>query len=203
MAMEAVRTFIAVEPDPPVRSWLSGWLDLLRSRWPEARWVAPEHLHLTVKFLGNVAAERLEEVKAIAAAVARTAAPFRLTLGAPGWFGPRRTPRTFWLGLVPGASLDRLGEVQGRLERALAERGFPADVRPFTAHLTLGRNPRQVPAEGWDGTLPPWAGPEPPGFPCRALSVFGSDLTPTGPIHRLLAEPPFGGAPGSRGGAGP
>jgi RNA 2',3'-cyclic 3'-phosphodiesterase len=192
--MESIRAFLAIEPDREARSWLETWLTRLRGGWPRARWVAAEHLHLTLKFLGDLAADRVEEVKSISSAVARAMGPFHLLFGAPGWFGPRQRPRTFWLGFEPGPGLDQLMATHRSLERALAERalltkgGWPPEDRPFSPHLTVGRNPRQVPAGGWTETLPPWTAGGTPGFPCRELTLFASTLTPQGPIHRILEE---------------
>jgi 2'-5' RNA ligase len=186
--MESIRAFLAIEPDREARSWLETWLTRLREGWPRARWVAAEHLHLTLKFLGDLAADRVEELKSISSAVAHAAAPFHLLFGAPGWFGPRARPRTFWMGFEPGPGLDLLMATHQRLERALAKRGWPPEDRPFSPHLTVGRNPRQVPAAGWVETLPPWTAGGAPGFACRELTLFASTLTPKGPIHRVLDE---------------
>ena len=123
---------------------------------------------------------------------------FHLQMGPPGSFGSRRSPRTFWIGFLPGPGLDLLKEVQGRLEEALVEEGFPAEDRRWSPHLTLGRNPRHQPAEGWDGLLPPWIGGGAPGFEAETLCLLSSELTPKGPIYSMISRSPFtGGSPPS------
>lgn len=198
MASDALRTFIAVEPDRPVKMWLQGWLRALREHHPEMRWVRPENLHITLKFLGDVGREDISGITGTCDRVARETAPCNLQIGPPGIFGSRRSPRTFWIGFLPGPGIDRLKEAQRRLEEALVEEGFPAGDRSWSPHLTLGRNPRRRQADGWDDLLPPWRGEGTPGFQVESLSLFSSELAPGGPIYSLLSRSPFtGGSPPS------
>lgn len=204
--MESVRTFIAVEPDPPVLSWLEACLEALRSRYRGIRWVSRENLHITLKFLGAVPADRLEEISEISAQAARATAPFRLEIGPPGSFGPSRSPQVFWLGILPGLGLEGLVDLQKRLETALEAAGFPREERPFKPHFTLGRNQRRIPAEGWDRGLPERPSPGNLGFECRSVTTFSSELTPKGPIHRVISQAPLcagGQDPTNRDGAEP
>ena len=92
--METIRSFIAIEPDPPARAWLEGWLGTLRERGGGVRWVRKENLHLTLRFRGEVPADRTDGVAAILAARARPVPPAPREFDAPGTFGPRRSPRT-------------------------------------------------------------------------------------------------------------
>jgi 2'-5' RNA ligase len=123
---EVLRTFIALDPDPSSKAWLGAFLEALQSRHGRVRWVRPEHLHLTVKFLGNVDASRMEEVAEACAAAALASGPLCLDLGRPGSFGPRKLPRTLWMGFGPCAALKTRSRVcQKRLEAEAGERGFP------------------------------------------------------------------------------
>jgi RNA 2',3'-cyclic 3'-phosphodiesterase len=189
--MDPVRSFIAVEPDAPVRAWLTECLGSLR-RFPGLRPVRPENLHLTLKFLGDVAADRRPSVEEVLQAAAGAAEPFDLEVGDPGAFGPRRAPRTFWIGFRPGPGLDALKAVQARIDEGLAARGFPREDREWSAHLTLGRNPGGASAEGWLDALPPPPGGGRPRFRVDSVRLVGSELTPQGPIYTVLAEAPVG-----------
>jgi 2'-5' RNA ligase len=109
-------------------------------RLPEAgrlRWAVTENLHLTVRFLGATAPDRVAEVVTATEAAARAAAPFTVRLAGAGAFPTGDRPRVVWLGIVEGVpELAALAEV---LSDRLAESGWERDERPFRAHLTLGR----------------------------------------------------------------
>ncbi len=196
--MDSVRTFIAVEPDAPAREWLGGCLAALNARRGAVRWVRPEHLHLTLKFLGDLPRERVGDVDRVCGGVAAGVAPFALEFGPPGGFGPPRRPRTLWIGYRPGPALDALKKLQEAIESALLPLGIPKEGRGWSGHLTLGRNPKGAPVEGWEKDLPAWSRPGAPcmAVPCMAvteLHFFSSELTPQGPIHRVLATHPLSG----------
>ena len=136
--MEQVRTFIAVELPDEIRDGLRRFQEELRGPIGGlVRWVNPEGIHLTLKFLGGVP---METLGAIQDALTRSAAglsPFKLRLGKPGVFPNERSPRVVWVGVE--GDLDRLGILQRRIEEKTGELGFKIEERPFTPHLTLGR----------------------------------------------------------------
>ena len=101
------------------------------------RWAVTENLHLTVRFLGATAPDRIADVVAATEAAARGAAPFTVRLAGAGAFPAPDRPRVVWLGIVAGAS--ELAALAGALSGELAGRGWERDERPFRAHLTLGR----------------------------------------------------------------
>ena len=100
------------------------------------RWVRPEGLHLTLRFLGEIEAERVDPILPAMVAAARDSAPIALQLGPAGAFGGRR-PRVIWVGLDAGTS--RLSTLAERLDETLAEAGFEARRGVFRPHITLGR----------------------------------------------------------------
>jgi 2'-5' RNA ligase len=203
--MATLRAFIAVGPEPesPARRWLVAFLLALESRHPRVRWVKPDHLHLTLKFLGNIPQERVEQIGGVLDSAARHGQPLRLELGAPGHFGSGRTPRTFWIGFRPGPGLKVLHRVQAELEAGLQGLGFPREERPWTPHITLGRNPREAGVDGWERLLPAWAGQGAPAFDVKDLHFYSSELTPDGPIHRALRDGSLGGSKVERPAEGP
>lgn len=143
---ELVRSFIAVELSQEVRGLLAQVQDELRrsagGQW--ARWVAPESIHLTLKFLGNVPTERIDAVATAADRATGGVAPFTLATGDLGVFPPRGTPRVIWMGLT--GQLDRLRGLQASVEREVTPLGFPTESRAFSPHLTLGRVREGAPA---------------------------------------------------------
>ncbi|MBI1885218.1 MAG: RNA 2',3'-cyclic phosphodiesterase, partial [Chloroflexi bacterium] len=133
---EKWRLFVAVELPPAAKEALVRLQEALRRQGLASwRWVRPEGVHLTLKFLGETPVERVPEVeRAVSEAVAGTSA-FEMALAEPGAFSDRRGPRVLWVGL--SGDVSRLAEVQRRLEERLAATGFPREERPFSPHLTL------------------------------------------------------------------
>jgi 2'-5' RNA ligase len=105
----------------------------------DVRWVRLDGLHLTLRFLGPTAEDRVEPTAAAVRAVAAaTAGPIDLELGGAGTFPPHGRPRALWIGIVAGA--EALTQLTVDLNTALADGGWARDDRPFRAHLTLARS---------------------------------------------------------------
>lgn len=132
-----VRTFIAID----LSSRLQEALSTLEKELQEARapitWVKPERIHLTLKFLGDVAPERISEIQNRLDEVARNASPFRLEPVGCGAFPTIRQMRVIWVGLEGDATV--LNDLQQAVEAAMVQLGFKREERPFKPHLTLGR----------------------------------------------------------------
>jgi len=108
------------------------------ARGLRVKWVEPENLHLTLKFVGDAPAGRVDELLAVARQVARDAAPCEIDYCTVGCFASRGCPRTIWLGAEPEPP--ELATLATGLEEALARAGLAEpERRPFRAHLTLGR----------------------------------------------------------------
>lgn len=101
------------------------------------RWTAPENMHLTLKFLGDVHRDDLPYLKEELDEVASESASLRLELGVNGCFPGERTPRILWTGLE--GDLRRISSLATRLEGAMVRCGFPEDGREFKPHVTVGR----------------------------------------------------------------
>lgn len=156
---------------------------------PDVVWVAPDNFHLTVKFLGAVGAQRLPDLeRALGEAVAGVS-PFDLTLRGLGAFPSAARPRVIWAGTAEGAA--ELADLAARVERTLSPLGFPAEERPFSAHVTLGRvrtprrNPRLAQA------LAASASVELLCVPVARVSLMRSDLSPRGARYSELAGHPL------------
>ena len=131
-----MRLFAAVPVPPPARDLLGALLDDLRTLdWP-VRWVRPEGVHLTLKFFGEVPAERLTPIAEVLRDAVRGTGPLPLTLTGLGTFPTARRARVVWVGLEAPPALELL---QDRVERACTLLGFPVEGAPFRPHLTIGR----------------------------------------------------------------
>ena len=137
-APSAIRTFIAVGVPAAAQQTLADAAGQLRAHMPPAvRWAAPEGMHLTLKFLGNIAPARVAPLRAAIAAAAQETAPFELRLSGLGVFPNPRRPRVLWAGVA--GDTDALPALQQSVERASLALGFTPESRPFAPHITLGR----------------------------------------------------------------
>ena len=124
------RLFVAIEIPEDVRARMAG----LCAGLPGARWVAPENMHLTLRFIGEVDEGVMQDVDA---ELARLRAPgFALTFSGVDCFGNARRPRSLWVGVEAGEALAGL---QARVESAVQRAGLPPEGRNFTPHVTLAR----------------------------------------------------------------
>jgi 2'-5' RNA ligase len=131
-----MRLFVAINLPADVREALHAAAAPLREHDAPVQWVAPEAIHLTLKFLGEVEPEREDAITAALASVAGGRRAFPLPVGGFGAFPSRTRPRVFWVGTEAVPALELL---QHDLERTFADLGFPLEGRPFRPHLTLGR----------------------------------------------------------------
>lgn len=136
--MEPIRAFVAIELPSQIKAALAQLQGSLRtSKSASVKWVNPEGVHLTLKFLGNVdEAEIPALTKALSEAV-RGVAPFSLQLGDPGAFPTAHAPRVVWVGV--GGEIEPLCTLHNNIDRVLTPLGFPPEKRAFSPHLTLGR----------------------------------------------------------------
>ena len=186
--MEAVRTFICLQLPAFARDRLASTQQRLRESGAQVSWVKPHNIHLTLKFLGPVPADRLREVVRAAQRAAVPAPPVPLELTVLGCFPDKRAPRVVWAGLkqIP----EELGNLQQRVERELVATGFPAESRPFSPHFTLGRvrsgrNIRKLVAAMQAERL------EPLRFEAAEVVVMASRLHPSGALYTPVSRIPF------------
>jgi len=199
----AIRSFVAVELAGSARSQLQTYLDALRVIDGVA-WTRPENLHVTLKFLGNVARDRLERLAPRLAEVAAGRSPFTITCAGVGAFPSLARPRVLWA----GADARPLAALATDVDQACAAEGFVAETRPFHAHCTLGRvrvpgggrgqrdGPRQATADlvALHAHLGAERAPLFGVSPASALVLFRSDTSASGARYTALATFPFGRA---------
>jgi RNA 2',3'-cyclic 3'-phosphodiesterase len=130
-----MRLFVATDLDDGIRERITHFLDGVRGFAPEARWVGPESLHVTLKFIGERQEEEIEEIKAALSTVDVPA--FDLNFRGCGYFPTARSARVFWVG---AESDGKLGSLAAVVDESLASLGIPKEEHAFNAHLTLARN---------------------------------------------------------------
>ena len=109
------------------------------------RWVRPEHLHLTVKFLGEIENTRLHTACELMAKQCAELSAFEIAISGLGTFPPAKRPRVLWAGVTDGE--EQLRVLHQRLDEAFLELGVPAEGRTFRPHLTLARIEKSADAE--------------------------------------------------------
>ena len=183
---QTIRSFIAFELPAAVLSLLDNLQQELKSLQLKVRWVRPENIHLTLKFLGDIDPGDIANVgEAMAAAVGEWA-PLKLSVGGIGFFPGVKRPRVIWVGL--GGEIQALQNLQRNLDQRLADLGFAKEKKSFKGHLTLGRfkgasnreTIRQIMSDYSD------AGREE--FTANRIILFKSDLKPSGAIYTRLKQ---------------
>lgn len=156
-----MRLFFAAVPPEDVRSEVARVQADLRDRVGASgvRWTRPEQFHFTLKFLGETPEERIPEAIEAARETASATSPFSLTLAHVGALPDARHPRTIFVGVGEKVAegLPVLRALAEYLSGALERRGFPADTRPFRAHLTVARIGSQAGANSVSRALAPRA----------------------------------------------
>jgi len=130
-----MRLFVAIEIPEDIRSALAAFVNELRKAAPQAKWVRPQNLHVTLKFLGHTDASNLDSIRAALKTI-RARQPVTLEFRGLGFFPNEKRPRVFWAGMESSSNLQPLA---AEIDRAMYKLGFPLEDRPFTPHLTLAR----------------------------------------------------------------
>jgi RNA 2',3'-cyclic 3'-phosphodiesterase len=136
-----IRTFIAVEISPEIRKNLGMLIENLKkgvhftSSFP--KWLKPDSIHLTLKFLGSIPESMVDEIALHLEAAAVDTPPFKIRVRDLGVFPDPKKPRVLWVGLTKGQK--EICDLQQKIERSLIPSGFQKEKRPFHPHLTLAR----------------------------------------------------------------
>jgi 2'-5' RNA ligase len=191
--MTTIRSFIAIELSDEVRAALADLQNRLKAVAPAqvVRWAAPESIHLTLHFLGDVAADNIEKITKLIQLAALPYPPFDLSVGGLGCFPNTRRPRIIWVGV--SGQTETLLSLQQSLGEKLKAIGFTPEARPYAPHLTVGRVKDGLPQRqltqlgqmlereqsqvGQLATLP-----------VTEISLMKSELKPAGAVYTRLAS---------------
>jgi 2'-5' RNA ligase len=180
-----MRLFIALELPDLVKAELAAAQGRLRAGGHPVRWADAAGVHLTLQFLGEADPGLVGPLLAGLAAI--PAAPIALRLDGLGAFPSARQPRVVWAGVAGDTAA--LARLHAAVTAATGPLGFPAEARPFSPHLTLGRarqdaRPEQLRALG--EALRAAAPPAPAAWDAGPPTLFRSELTPRGAIYTAL-----------------
>ena len=190
MDNQQIRSFIAIELPEEVKTGLRRLQTGLKL--PEhtfVKWVAPESIHLTLKFLGNISPAKVAEITRVMEQASQGVSPFQLEVTEVGAFPNMRQPRVLWVGIK--GEIDTLVVWQQRIDKGLLPLGFAKETRPFTPHLTLARL-REGCSPGDRRDFGEMVAKTPIEvsykFNVNRLSLMKSQLLPGGAVYSRLAE---------------
>ena len=185
---ETFRAFIAVDLPETVRLFLTEVQETLKSYEMPVKWVRPQNIHLTLKFLGDTDTAQTARILAAMTFAAKDCPGVSLTAKNIGVFPDLKRPRVVWVGV--NGQLEILKNLQGTLDGHLADLNFPEDRRSFSAHLTLGRVKGKIVSTRLKTAIEGLKGFESELFEVDRIVLFKSELRPTGavytPVHQVL-----------------
>lgn len=182
------RIFIAIDIPDNCRNLMRDRLAIWRSYQADIRWVRSDNLHLTLKFLGEVAINQFELIYSACREIAARHEGFSLYLSGTGVFPGIDNPRVVWVGIK--GDMDALYFLQSALDLIMERMGLPRETRPFSPHLTTGRvRSRRRIARFLSEYLKEPVGSDP--FTVKEIAVYRSEITGNGPLYHLLARYPL------------
>ncbi|MDD4953710.1 MAG: RNA 2',3'-cyclic phosphodiesterase [Candidatus Omnitrophica bacterium] len=184
-----MRSFIAIELPRKFKDTLAKIQDRLEVSGADVKWVQPQNIHLTLKFLGEIDEEKIGRVADIIKAVAENNHPYPLALSCVGAFPNITSPRVIWAGVNKGN--EETTRIAKELEEKISAIGIPEEVRPFSSHITIGRTRSNLNMAKLVQDLKVMAGNA--GLlelSCQVnkITLFKSTLTPKGPVYEALKE---------------
>jgi RNA 2',3'-cyclic 3'-phosphodiesterase len=187
---DQIRSFVAIELTSNAKEFLAATIQQLRPDGPDVKWVRPEAMHLTLKFLGSVNRDLIPELERSLEPVFRRRKPFEVAIRAIGAFPSPSAPRVVWAGLADPS--DALIALAAAVEEVVEPLGFPREKRPFRPHLTIGRvkSPRRSPQLA-NAITTRW-GLKGPSFQADHAILFQSILKPAGAEYIPLRRFQFG-----------
>jgi 2'-5' RNA ligase len=190
--LDHVRLFVACEVPDDVRETIGETIETLRKKSGQAvRWIRPDGVHVTLKFLGEVPTKKLPAVKLAIQEAVVGHAPFELEFSNIGTFGGREGLRLMWVGIA--GDVLRLEALVRAVNAALAVVGFEPERRPFRPHLTLGRvkdeistrHRAEIEVAVGKSTVPPVS------WRTAQVSLMRSRLTTAGATYEVIATFPL------------
>lgn len=188
--MEQIRAFIAIELPAQFKLGLKELQSMLKADNPApAKWVNPEDCHLTLRFLGNIGANQIDDITQAMLTAAAETTTFDLKMGHIGTFPNTIRAQVIWVGLE--GDLDELRKLKVRLDSALSPLGFPPEERTFTPHMTMARLRHHVSPSERERLVKLISNATPmvvSRMNVSSLSLMRSYLTREGAIHHRLSQ---------------
>jgi 2'-5' RNA ligase len=183
------RSFFAIELSAEIATGVRRIQGELQERARGVRWVRPEGIHLTLKFLGEVEPDRIEAIVHKAEETIQGIGPFTVEIRGGGGFPSAKNPRVIWIGVENHSGM--LKQLQARVEAGMEELGFPQERRGYTPHLTVGRLRSGKGSNTVGQALDAIRASELGTMEVREIILFRSHLKPTGAEYTRLSSFPL------------
>jgi 2'-5' RNA ligase len=184
-----IRSFIAVDLPEETRKLLEDIQRELKQCGAAVRWVKPRSIHLTLKFLGNIHPDQVEDIALAVAQEIRDYPPITLRPASLGAFPSLKKPRVIWVGME--GEVQRLNGIQAQVEKALEPLGFVREKRGFRPHLTIGRVKDRRRLQSLVDAMATLDMEPFNSFDADEIILYKSDLRPTGAIYTKLHRMPL------------
>lgn len=183
-----MRSFIAIELPETVKSALAELQQEFENCGADIRWVKPDNIHLTLKFLGNIEEKSVEKIVKTIDGICNKYAAFSLEVRGTGVFPNIKSPRVLWVGIIGNSVLEGL---QKELEDGMASIEFERESRKFTPHLTLGRFRATVKKEKLLDKIESYKNSSFGLIDVKSILLMRSVLKPSGAEYAKIAEIPL------------
>jgi len=195
MSGERLRLFVAADIPWEIRDLVASTTERIKGKGIDARWVRPENLHLTLKFIGEYGEEGLERLSQEIRKAAERSSPFKVVMGGCGAFPSQRKARVLWVGMSDG--VDDASAVARKLDARLEKAGVKREQRQFRGHLTVARLRRpQDCTEVVEDMSRMLEGLQELPFRVEEIRLIRSILKTQGPTYIELEKVALGGEPG-------
>ena len=184
-----LRTFIAVSLSSSVLAGIEKTVQTLQTHFGDVRWVEPQNMHVTLKFLGDIPLNDLPQLIRTVTQCTREMDSFDLTFQEIGAFPNRESPKTIWIGCREGSK--ELIQLAERIDTGLSSLGFPKESRRFLPHLTIGRIKKPVQESPLMSLLDEEQNRLFGSCSVSEVQIFSSELTRHGTIYDELAAIPL------------
>ena len=181
-----IRSFLAIELPTKIAEKLQKLQEDLKTSDADVRWGNPKSIHLTLKFFGNIEESQIDSILQSIEIPVQSSQPFWVSARGMGAFPHPKNPRVIWVGLVEGK--EELIQFQKQLEASLEKVGFQTEDRSFHPHLTLGRVRSSRGKGSLASKIEKYREEDIGTFQVEGVTLFQSDLKPSGPVYTPLRE---------------
>lgn len=185
-----MRTFIAIALPKNTRDSLAQLQEQLKKTGADVKWVEPENIHLTLKFLGEIDEQKLSRISEVIKDIAGNKKSFSVRISSLGAFPKISSPRVIWAGIEKEGNSE-IKKIAEELEEKLVKLGIPKEERPFSSHITIGRTRSTLNRQNLIQELKIMedvSAAENLEFPVTKITLFLSTLNPSGPVYKVLKE---------------
>lgn len=183
-----MRIFIGIKLDKNVQDDIAKFLKPFRKISSPIKWAKPANIHITLKFIGEISAEKYARIEQDLSTATFNTGPFDLTLAGCGKFGKKESLNILWIGIAPKPELE---EIFNKIEDTLEKSGIEKDTRKFKPHITVGRNKKIFNFKSLFKIIEDKKDLPISQLTVGGFQVFKSQLTPDGPIYTILKEIPL------------